>query len=535
MDSAGLATMPMTTTTTPAAQHHLSIIKFADAPDRPCLERVRAAASETDSKPQQQIHSTGMAHTRWATHGGKTDANAHPHTDASGKIAVVHNGTIHNARELRRELQQQQQNAGGSSIVVLESSTDSEVIAQLIGQYYAQLVGEAATTQGDAVDKSLLVKRATEMALARCSGTWGLCVMCADVPGQLVVACHGSPLVLGTTDQRTFVASDPAAFARYTTTFVPMRDGEIAVLQAGGTGALSLDVSRQEITAHEEEKTSPDPYPHWVLKECLEQPEAIARAMSFGARIGSDNKILLGGLDQNYARLSRIRHLLLSGCGTSLYAARYGERLMRHLHCVESVCSLDATEIEEKDYPGRLSVDESGVIVVSQSGETMDVFRAATSALERGVTVMSVVNQVGSAIARATKLGVYTHAGRENSVASTKTFTTQVTVLALIALWFRQIRDGDYPSVEATRLKEALMRLPLSVGMAIKTRSACEAVAERLKNKEHCFVLGKGFGEAVAMEGYELLFICSRCRLNFHSNELFTEHLSLVRRLPLGV
>jgi glutamine---fructose-6-phosphate transaminase (isomerizing) len=428
-----------------------------------------------------------MAHTRWATHGGKTDQNAHPHQDASGKISIVHNGTINNASDLRRELQ--------ASGFQFDSQTDSEVIAKLIGMYYSELV---ASKDDVTKTSTSLVKIATEKALSHCVGTWGLCVMCSDVPDELVVACHGSPLVLGMAHNRTFVASEPAAFSRHTKTFIPMKDGEIAVLHSDGLG---LDVSRQLEAPQQTGKQSPEPYLHWTLKECMEQPEAIARALAFGARLGSD-KVLLGGLDSNYERLSEIKYLLLSGCGSSLFAARYGERLMRHLGSVHSVCSIDAGELEEKDYPGKLAVTEAGVIVVSQSGETRDVALAVSSALDRGVAVISVVNEIGSSIARATKLGVYCHAGKEHSMASTKTFTSQVTVLALIALWFRQMRDGGKTSVEASRLKEALMRLPLSVGMALKTRAHCKEIAEKLKNKEHCFVLGKGFGEPVAMEGY---------------------------------
>jgi glucosamine--fructose-6-phosphate aminotransferase (isomerizing) len=226
----------------------------------------------------------------------------------------------------------------------------------------------------------------------------------------------------------------------------------------------------------------------------VEQPEAIARALGFGGRMSLD-RVLLGGLDANVDRLSKIRHMTISACGTSLNAARYGERLMKQLDSFDSVYSLDAAETESKDFPCRESPNSTGLIVVSQSGETKDVHRVVTIAMDKGLAVMSVVNAVGSLIARTTKLGVYCNAGRENAVASTKAFTSQVTVLALIALWFRQLKDreaGRGPSVEAMRLKEALMRLPITFGMALKHRDQCKGIAERLVNKEHCFVLGKG-------------------------------------------
>lgn len=459
----------------------LSVTKYASAGDSAdSIDLIRSHSEKSIG------HAVGIAHTRWATHGGKTDENAHPHLDSSGKIALVHNGTINNANELRRELVKMGHH--------FSSQTDTEVIAKLIGQYYDELKQDKENSE------ELLLKQATELALGRCDGSWGLCIMCTDTPDQLVVACNGSPLVIGVADDRTFVASETSAFNRFTKNFISMNDGEIGVLHSDGR---TLDLSRKQRAPDQKVILSPDPYPHWTLKECVEQPEAIARALAFGGRLGSD-KVCLGGLDGNYERLSKIRHMILSACGTSLNAARYGERLMKHLGSFDTVTSIDAAETEAKDFPGHESSKATGVIVVSQSGETKDVIRVVKNAMEKDITVMSVVNAVGSLIARTTKMGVYCNAGRENAVASTKAFTTQVTVLALIALWFRETRDrleGASPSIEANRLKDALMRLPISFGMALKTRDQCKLVAQRLNSKEHCFVLGKGYGEPVAHEG----------------------------------
>ena len=257
------------------------------------------------------------------------------------------------------------------------------------------------------------------------------------------------------------------------------------------------------------------PFTHKLLSQyyrCVEQPEAIARALGFGGRMSS-NKVLLGGLDSNFDIVSQIRFMTLSACGTSLNAARYGERLMKHLGSFDSVCSIDAAETEAKDFPVVTNPKEMGVLVVSQSGETKDVQRVVQVAQGRGINVMSVVNSVGSLIARTTKLGVYCNAGRENAVASTKAFSTQVTVLALIALWYRQTRDKlngvTQPSVEALRLQEALMRLPITFGMALKTREHCRKIAEELKDKEHCFILGKGAFHCLYGEGGILFSIGS--------------------------
>jgi glucosamine--fructose-6-phosphate aminotransferase (isomerizing) len=233
----------------------------------------------------------------------------------------------------------------------------------------------------------------------------------------------------------------------------------------------------------------------------MEQPEAIGRALSFGGRL-SWEAVFLGGPDSQKDRLSRIQHMLIGGCGSSLNAAKYGELLFKQLQSVPGrIASLDFVEAHGDDFP----IENAGLIAVSQSGETKDSNRVTEEAIEQGVTALSVVNTVGSRLARATKLGVYCHAGTENGVASTKTFTAQVTILALLALWFRQLRDkvdGSFKrGVETERLKEAMLRLPISLGMALNSREKCKLVAKRLQHKEHCFVLGKGFAEPIAYEG----------------------------------
>jgi len=468
-DSAGIATM----SGNPA--DGLTVTKYASVGEKAdglALVEQRSLASKG--------HHIGIAHTRWATHGGKTDENAHPHIDSSGKLALVHNGTLNNANELRRELQSR-----GHKFT---SQTDTEVIAMLIGEVYEKDGGS--------------VKDATEKAMARCDGSWGLGIMCADSPDELVVACNGSPLVIGIGEDRMFIASETSAFNRYTKNFISMKDGEIGVLHADGT---TLDLGRMQVAPDQEVKLSPAPYTHWTLKECYEQPEAIGRALGFGGRLMAD-KITLGGLEKMAEKLSKVDFLTLCACGTSLNASRYAEKLMKHLGSFDVVHSIDAAEVEPSDFPhSSASAARSAFLVVSQSGETKDVARVVKSAQEKDVTVVSVVNAVGSLIARMTKLGVYCNAGRENAVASTKAFTTQVTVLALVALWFRELKDRvngtPLSSVEGNNLREALMRLPICFGMALKTRDKCKKIAERLNGKDHCFVLGKGYGEPVAMEG----------------------------------
>jgi len=426
-----------------------------------------------ENSEKHNNHTVGIAHTRWATHGGKTDPNAHPHMDQRGRIALVHNGTINNAAELRKELQ-----AKG---VKFSSETDTEVIAQLVGLY----MDEGVTDLREAVD----------LALSKCDGTWGLAVISKDRQHEIVVACNGSPMVLGIGQGKIFIASEHSAFNRYTKNFIAMKDGEIGVVTSE---KCSLDMSRVEKAPEQQILLKPDPHPHWTIRELLEQPESVARALLYGGRMSND-RVVLGGLDRNRSKLEKIDHLLISACGTSLYAGMYGAKLMRDLGSFHTVQALDAAEIR----PSELPLHHGGLMVLSQSGETKDVHRTVKSGLTLGIPVLSVVNAVGSLIARETKMGVYLNAGRENAVASTKAFTSQVTVMALLALWFAQTRHGhdEEAHPDKRQLFDALQRLPISFGMALQLREKCQKIAEDLKSKRHCFVLGKGYGEPVALEG----------------------------------
>ena len=421
-------------------------------------------------------HHVGIAHTRWATHGSKTDMNAHPHTDYKNRIALVHNGTINNSHELRKELKEKY----GTQFT---SETDTEVVSQLVGIN---------------LDKGMNTRDALASALARCDGSWGIACINKSSPKEIVVACNGSPMVIGLGQNKTYIASETSAFSKYTKNYIAMKDGEIGVVTANDT---DLDISRVMIAPENDVLLSPDPYPHFTIKECLEQPEAIARALSFGARMNGQ-RVILGGLDKNLDTLAGLHNLLLTGCGTSKNAADYASKLMRDLDCFDTVQVMDAAEIRRSDVPKK----DGGLLAVSQSGETKDVIRAVRIGQEtEGVRgVISVVNVVGSLIARTTGLGVYLNAGREHAVASTKAFTTQVTVLSLIALWFRQTKEENMRIPELPLKKEvldALQRLPISFGMANRLRAQCKRIADKLVSKENMFVLGKGYAESIAMEG----------------------------------
>ncbi|KAF4319392.1 hypothetical protein BBO99_00004893 [Phytophthora kernoviae] len=415
-----------------------------------------------ETKDKHEGNTTGIAHTRWATHGAKTDCNSHPHTDMHGRVSLVHN--------------------------------DTEVAAQLIGH----LMGEGA---------DLLT--ATRLALKKLEGTWGLCVMARDDPGKIVIARNGSPLCIGYGSNEMFVASETTAFSRYTKRFISLKDGEVALIKSDSAELNPNDdgkeegflqrfpTSRLSVAPDVKVRLSPAPYPHWTLREIMEQPKSVAASLGYGGRV-SDDHVYLGGLEAEKDRMLRIKHLLIAACGTSMYASKYGAKLMRSLNSFDSVATEDASECSSD----RFAKKDGGLLVVSQSGETKDVHRVLKTAeeLQLEVPTFSVVNSVGSLIARTTKCGVYLNAGRENAVASTKAFVTQVTVMGLIASWFAQNRaEGNHSKM--LELIQSMHRLPIAIGMALRSREQCAKIADSLLSAEHLFVLGRGYGEPIAYEG----------------------------------
>lgn len=417
--------------------------------------------------------SVGIAHTRWATHGGKTDANAHPHADKLDRISVVHNGTLANMDVLKKELK-----AKGYTF---KSQTDTEVISILIGMYLEK----------EGVD----ILTAVRKSLTRLEGTWGLAVVDSKEPDKIIAARNGSPLVIGVGEDCMFVASECAAFSRHTHNFIALKDGEIAVVQAKN---ISLDMARIELAPDEVIALSPDPFPHWTLKEITEQPEAISRALGYGGRFDQQGQVKLGGLDNKKEEMLGIKHLVMAACGTSYFASMYGAKLLRSLHAFDTVAVVDAAEVNADTFPHH----DGGLMVTSQSGETKDTHRALV--LGEHMPRFSVVNQIGSLIARTTNCGIYLNAGREHAVASTKAFTTQVTVMAMVAGWFAQNREGTAKVEERRKqLMEAIHRLPIYTGMTLRSRDKCKEIAQTLAaaNTEHMFILGKGFAEPIAKEG----------------------------------
>jgi glucosamine--fructose-6-phosphate aminotransferase (isomerizing) len=417
----------------------------------------------------------GIAHTRWATHGEPSERNAHPHSDATGRIAVVHNGIVENAEELRAKL-----TADG---VVFASDTDTEVLPHLIARAAAD-------------DESRSLEEAVREALRVVEGTYGLVVLDARRPEELVVARNGSPIVLGLGDGEMFVASDVAALVRHTRQVVFLADGELATITATGYEGSRLSPPTTVDVA--DDAYDLDGHPDFLSKEIHEQPAALRRVLAgrLDARFATAR---LDGLRLDPRELRGIRRVTFLGCGSALYAGQMGAALVEELARVPA----DAEPASAVRYRNPLVDPDTLYVAVSQSGETIDTLAAVEELQRKGGRVVGCVNVIGSAIARQCGAGMFIHAGPEVSVASTKAFSSMTTSFALLALLLGRVRDLS--SAHGTRLVEGLRRLPDAVEHALAGEAEVAAVARKYADARSMFYLGRVRGAAVAREGAQKL------------------------------
>lgn len=420
----------------------------------------------------------GVGHTRWATHGAPNDINSHPHVSKSGNIALVHNGIIENYVTLKKELQ--------SKGHTFYSDTDTEVIAQLIEEIYQD-------------GKDIDFERAVQLALKQIVGTYGLAILHEKEPDQIIVARKGSPLLIGVGEGEMFIASDASPIVEYTQKVVYLDDGEMAIINKDGYEVKTIDdvvltkeVHELSLSLEEIEKKG---YPHFMLKEIFEQPESIADCLR-GRLDLENNTIQLGGLVDVIDQLTDARRLIIAACGTSWHSALLGEYLIEHL----AKMPVEVEYASEFRYREQLIGEGDVMLVISQSGETADTLAALREAKERGALVLGICNVVGSTIARETHAGVYTHAGPEIGVASTKAFTAQVSVLTMIAILLGQKRNTiseDY----ATKLIQELNRIPQKVKRILDNGDTLEDMAKLFTYAPNFLYLGRTYNFPVALEG----------------------------------
>jgi glucosamine--fructose-6-phosphate aminotransferase (isomerizing) len=449
----------------------IAVIRDGKLVMRRAVGRISVLESQLDSTLDGAT--IGMAHTRWATHGAPTEANAHPHTDATGKLALIHNGIIENYRALTAFLK----HAG----IELKSETDTEVLAKLIGHLY----------QGNLAD-------AVRQALREVRGTFGIAVLHADEPDTIVAARRGSPLIVGIGQGEYLVASDASAIIQHTSQVIYLEDNEVAVVTRDGFRTTTLDAApvSKEVQAVEWtlEQLELNSHQHFMAKEIFEQPEAMRNCMR-GRIDPLEGRVVLGGLDGVTRELVRCNRIILTACGTAWHAALVGEYLFEEMTRIP--CEVEYGS--EFRYRNPIIHDRTVVIAISQSGETADTLAALREAKEKGALVLGIVNAVGSTIARETDAGVYLHVGPEIGVASTKAFLGQLTVLSLMAAFLGRRRH-----VSQRETYEYLLQLdaiPEVIEQTLKLSDRTHDIAARFIDADNWLYLGRGLQYPVALEG----------------------------------
>jgi glucosamine--fructose-6-phosphate aminotransferase (isomerizing) len=444
----------------------------------------RISALEQILDPPDASEILGIAHTRWATHGEPNTVNAHPHLDYTGKIAVVHNGIIENYATLKTWLQ--------SEDYAFISETDTEVIANLIGYFYAK-----ASEEGKSNGQNLF-EWAVQQALQKLHGTFGLAIVCVDFPDMLIGAKRGSSLILGVGNNEYVIASDPAAIVKHTTRAIYLADNEMVIITSDGFHTKTIDnitiaKSLKEIE-FSLDQIELGGFHHYMLKEISEQPEALSICM--GGRIDRNNgRIKLGGIGDYLRDLTCARRFILTGCGTAFHAGLVGEFLFEQLARIPT----ETEYASEFRYRNPIIDDGTVVIAISQSGETADTLAAVEQAKERGATVLGIVNVVGSTIARTTDAGVYLHVGPEIGVASTKAFTAQLAVLTMIAIELGRRRHIS--SDQAAKYIDELAEIPDKINAILALSDHIKEIASANIDKENWLFLGRGPNYPVALEG----------------------------------
>ena len=440
-------------------------------------------------KPSPPKGSTGISHTRWATHGGVTDANAHPHCDASGRLCLVHNGVIENYAPLRAQL--------ASEGHTFTSQTDTEVLAHLVGHELEKLL----RCEGQKTPNRPALLEALRRALRQIVGTYGIALVHAEVPDTILGARRGSPLVLGVGKGEHFLASDVSAIVNHTRDAVYLKDFDLVCLGAEGFEISSLAGNPDDPAAYEIQRVDFDSkdvekgeYPHFMLKEIFEQPDTIRDAMR-GRLSNEEATAKLGGLNMSAAELRSIERVVFTGCGTAAHAGMVGEYLVEQLALIPAEVEF-ASEFRYRNLP---LPKDTLVFTLSQSGETADTLAALRESQRKGIRTLGICNNVASTIARESDGGVYMHAGPEIGVAATKSFTSQCTVLTLVALLLGRIRHLS--SGQGLEILRELELLPDKVRQILALDAQIQAIAMKYANAQSMMFLGRKFNYPVALEG----------------------------------
>jgi glucosamine--fructose-6-phosphate aminotransferase (isomerizing) len=475
---------------------------------RKCVGRIGSLAQLIQKEPPRG--SVGLGHTRWATHGSVTDENAHPHVDQSGKLALIHNGVIENFQSLRDQLLAQGHQ--------FQTETDTEVLAHLIGYLFDHLPGPRS--------KETLLD-ALRQALKQVNGTYGLALVHLEVPEVVLAARRGSPLILGIGKGQNFIVSDVSAIVGHTRDVVYLEDYDLVTVERDHFDIVSLvgtdakfQVSKVEFTTEDADKGV---YPHYMLKEIFEQPNAIRDAMR-GRLSAEDGTSKLGGLNMSSRELREVERIVLTACGSAFHTALVGEYLLESLAHIPTECEF-ASEFRYRNMPMN---KDTLVFAISQSGETIDTLAALRESKRKGHRTLGICNNVGSTIARESDGGVYMHAGPEIGVAATKSFTSQIVCLTLLALLLGRIRHLS--SAQGIEIIQALEKLPDQARQVVAEAEVIRQLAIKYADAAGFLFFGRQHNYPIALEGALKLKEISYCFAEGHpSAELKHGVIALVR------
>ena len=507
-DSAGICTINAD------INSRFDIIKYASDKDNTAIQKLEQNIIDNNNNTNNIIN--GIGHTRWATHGPKTDLNSHPHMCMNQKFCLVHNGIIENYKTLKSILVE--------NGYTFKSQTDTEVIVNLLSFEYNIIIESMLSPMQNTPKQNVL--KALKNTIEKIEGTWGLVIMCIDTPQVIYCTRHGSPLLIGMnrgcnvaekercevtdpeyealveySDQFAMVVSEQNGFCGKVENYFVLNNHDICVLEKENN-KITISSNEKYETKNLNSITSDlfcHPYAHWTLKEIHEQSESTLRAISLGGRLLSNEQVKLGGLEESKDILINIDNLIILGCGTSYYAGMIGSHYFKDLCNFNIVHVFDGAEFSEQDIP---RYGKTTLLLLSQSGETKDLHRCIDIGKKHNLFLIGLINVVDSMIAREVDCGCYLNAGREVAVASTKSFTSQVILLSLMAIWFAQSKN-----MNSEKRKKYITDLRLLHFDINKTIGICDDISDDILDiftqhiSHSCFILGKGKSEAIAKEG----------------------------------
>ena len=418
----------------------------------------------------------GIGHTRWATHGAKLDINSHPHISNCNKFSLVHNGIIENYKLLSDTLEQ--------NGYIMKSQTDSEVIVNLLSFYYK---------------KHNIVEDALLEVIKLLEGTWGIVILCTDQPNKLYCTRNGSPLLIGSDNEKCIITSEQSGFCNSLDSYFALINNDICTI-FNNNGNIEIDTNNKyklNKVLQNNNSLSPLPYKHWMIKEINDQEESCLHAIKLGSRLMENNTVKLGGLYEKKNELENIDNIILLGCGTSYNAGSMATYYFKYLCKFNSVQIIDGADFNILDVPKK---GKTCLILLSQSGETKDLHRCIKVAKEYQLYTIGVINVIDSLIAREVDCGCYLHAGREVAVASTKSYTSMIIVLVMISIWFSQTYYPHDNIEKRSQIIKDLNNISSDIKTVLKCRTSIKNILHLFNDKNSCFILGKGRGESVAKE-----------------------------------